>query len=275
MILTIGKKIQEKESEVKISVIMVDGGFRERIFGVEYFSKQEFPQDEYEIIWVEFYDQVHPGVRKYPRVKVKVLNREGIYHSSYCFNMGIKEATGEILVIVDADVMVTKDFLSTVYEEHRKNHELVMYFYRFCQEKELFNKKDFSFEYIKKSAKLPALNVDNYGGCLSVRKKWLIEVDGYEQHRAFATGNHSNGKDVYTRLKNLGLCVKWHPEKFLYHPWHPGTGGSGADKARVKWQQEIIRYRASQLMTTAFEGLAGSCASDHTPPLPPLGDPDR
>jgi hypothetical protein len=260
---------------MKISVIMIDGGFREYIFALEYFSHQDFPSNEYEIIWVEYYDRPHPDLKKYPGVKVKTLNQKGMYHSSYCFNGGIKEAKGEVLVIPDADVMVEKDFLSTAYEEHSKNHELVMYFHRYCQTEEFFKENNFSFDYVKSTSRYLKSSIENYGGCLSVRKRWLLEIGGYEQHRAFATGNHANGKDVYTRLKNLGLYVKWHPHQYLYHPWHPGTGGVGADQKRVKWQNKIIKYRAFKLMTNAFEGLGGSCTSNCEIPSPPLGDPDQ
>jgi hypothetical protein len=259
---------------MKISVIMVDGGFREHIFGVESFARQDFSPREYEIIWVDFYDKVHPGLQSFPQVKVIKLNQKGIYHSSRCFNAGIKEAKGEILVIPDADVMVEKDFLSTAYEEHRKAPELVMYFYRLIQEKELSRSDDFSFEYVRQTCKLTVANLENYGGCLTVRKKWLVEIGGYEMHRVFASGAHANGKDVYTRLKNLGLHIKWHPGKFLYHPWHPGTGYVWADQKRVKWQLEIVNFRAVKLMTTAFEGMEGVNSHNYSVPAPPLGDPD-
>ena len=252
---------------------MVDGGFRENIFGAEYFSNQTFPEKEYEIIWVEYYDRANRFLDQYHRIKVVELKKKDVYHSSYCFNAGIKEARGEVLVIPDADVLVERDFLSNVYEEHSKHHDLVMYFYRYCQEEEFFKNSDFSFEYIKRTSRIRGS--DNYGGCLSVRKKWLVKIGGYEQHRAFATGNHANGRDVYTRLKNLGLCVKWHPERYIYHPWHPGTGGVGANRKRVKWQQEIIKYRSVQLMTSAFEGLGVASTSGYKIPLAPLGDPDQ
>lgn len=259
---------------MKISVIMIDGGFRERAYGAEYFSKQKFPADEYEILWVEFYDKVHPDLHKYPRVKVIALNNKGIYHSSYCFNAGIRDAKGEILVIPDADIMVGEDFLSTVYQEHDRNHELVMYFHRFCQPEHLVKGEDSSFDYIRRTSRIPEFGIENYGGCLSVRKRWLLEIDGYEQHRAFATGNHANGRDVYTRLKNLGLNIKWHPRQYLYHPWHYGSSGMNADKRRVTWQREIIKYRAVRLMTTAFEGLNANYNTNHEVPPPPQGDPD-
>lgn len=243
---------------------MIDGGFREQIFAAEYFSRQDFPANEYEIIWVEFYKKAHPELEKYPGIKVKTLNNDGVYHSSYCFNHGINEAKADILVIPDADVMVEDNFLSTVYEGHCRNHELVMYFYRQCQEKEFFKKDDFSFEYIKQTSIMS--KPDNYGGCLTVRKKWLLEIGGYEQHESFATGDHANGKDVYTRLRNLGLYVKWHPRKFLYHPWHPGTCGDGADKDRYKRQLRIIDYRGKHLITKPFNGIDGTCLPHSLPP---------
>jgi hypothetical protein len=259
---------------MNVSVIMVDGGFRERISAVECFSRQDFPGDQYEIIWIEYFDRLHGGLANYPHVKAIALRRSGIYHSSYCFNAGIQTAVGEILVIPDADVMVENDFLAVVCEEHRKNPELAMYFYRFCQEEAFFKRDELSFAYVKHTSKLLPANLENYGGCLTVRKKWLLTINGYEQHRAFASGHHANGKDVYTRLKNLGLCIKWHPRKFLYHPWHPGTQGCGKDERRTKWQQEIIKYRGVHLMTEAFAGLDGaSCCSRFVPP-PPRGDPD-
>jgi hypothetical protein len=266
---------RSSDHDVKISVIMVDGGFRDHIFGVESFAKQNFPPQDFEILWVDFYDKIHPRLRNFPQVKVMPLNQKGMYHSSRCFNAGIQEARGEILVIPDADVLVEEDFLSTVYEEHLKSPDLVLYFYRLIQEKGLSRSDDFSFEYIKRTCKLTAASLENYGGCVTVRKKWLIEIGGYEMHRAFASGAHANGKDVYTRLKNLGLYIKWHPRKFLYHPWHPGTAYVWADQKRVKWQLEIVKYRAVNQMTTAFEGLAGPSSVPYSVPPPPLGDPDN
>jgi hypothetical protein len=261
---------------MKLSVVMVDGGFRERISAAEYFSRQDFPADQYEIIWVEYYNRPHAELKNFPAVRILTLDRHGMYHSSYCFNAGIKAASGEMMVIADADVMVENDFLKAVSREHLKNAELVLYFFRFCQEESLFRKDDISFDFVKKTSRLLPADVDNYGGCLTVRKEWLLEINGYEQHRAFASGHHANGRDVYTRLKNLGLCVKWHPAKFLYHPWHPGTHGRGRDEKRSAWQQEIIKFRGTHLMTKAFSGLEGaSCVPSLTPPAPPRGDPDE
>ena len=104
---------------------MVDGGFRENIFSAEYFSKQDFPDDQYEIIWVDFFNAPHQLLSTYPRIKVSTLKKSGTYHSSYCFNEAIKQSTGEIIVIPDADQIVKPDFLSKVwdcFQDMQENH---------------------------------------------------------------------------------------------------------------------------------------------------------
>ena len=40
----------------KITVIMWDGNFREYIHTIDYFGNQDLSPDEYEILWVDFYD---------------------------------------------------------------------------------------------------------------------------------------------------------------------------------------------------------------------------
>jgi hypothetical protein len=260
----------------RISVILVDGSFRSRFGLFDSLERQSYPSSLFEVLWVEHYaslkQELLDRARVLRNVRTVVLNRSGLYHSSYCFNAGLTMARGELLVVMDADVLVEDDFLSVVAEEHEKHGELAVYFNRLIQDRNDFHEDDLSFESVKKTCALKA--VDNYGGCLSVRKTWLERIGGYELHRAFASGAHANGKDAYVRLKNLGLAVKWHPSRFLYHPWHPGTGYVWADEKRVRWQLEIIQYRALHLMTVPFEGMAGPCPPIFSVPPPPLGDPD-
>jgi hypothetical protein len=92
----------------------------------------------------------------------------------------------------------------------------------------------------------------NFGACLTVRKKWLLAINGYEQHPIFGTGFHANGNDINTRFKNLGLPIMWHPGIRLYHPWHIFT--THQDPIYDK-QHAVIRYRAVALITQAFEGI--------------------
>ena len=244
----------------KISIIMVDGSFRESFHSVDFFGKQTLPSDDYELLWVEYYDRVSPAleqkVSQYPNFRIITLKRDGLYHSSYCFNAGICAGRGELIVIPDADVVVEEHFLETVWQDHQANDKLVMYIHRYDEpEENHFN--EVRIEHLRNVCVLT--NPSNYGGCLSVRKKWLLKINGYEQHPLFGSGDHANGMDVYTRLKNLGLQVKWHPGLKLYHPWHPFTLRFAL---AYKIQQAIIDYRAVKLAAVPFQGIDSALNSE-------------
>lgn len=234
---------------MKISVIMIDGNFRENIFGTKFFSNQYFPEDQYEVLWIEFYGISNADVQKIPQIKTMALNREGIYHSSYCFNKGITEAQGDVIVIPDADQIVRPDFLSRVWEIHSQYDKLVVYGYRYdeiCKG----TLKSFNFKELEDKCVLK--NPLNYGGCLTVRRKWLVKINGYEQHPIFRTGYHANGLDIYTRFKNLGLAVQWHPDLKLYHPWHPFTLQYTYEQ---QVQKKLIEWRHNRRQWMAFKGI--------------------
>jgi hypothetical protein len=237
----------------RISIVMVDGSFREGFHAIDFFCKQSIPPEDYELIWVEYYDKVNPVLKaeidKYPHARIITLNRTGIYHSSYCFNAGIAASRGELILLPDADIVVETDFLEQVWKEHQSNDKLVMYLFRY-EEPEGAHQAQVTLEYLRQVGYLRSPS--NFGACLTVRKKWLFKINGYEQHPVFGTGFHANGADVNTRLKNLGLHVMWHPEIKVYHPWHPMT--KAVDDA-YQLQQIVIRHRAVSLMTRAFEGI--------------------
>lgn len=237
----------------RISVVMVDGSFRESFHSVDFFGNQTFPKDEYELLWVEYYDKVNPylaeKISKYSNFQIITLKRGGGYHSSYCFNAGILGSQGELLVIPDADQVVESNFLEIVYKVHQTDDKLAMYICRYDEPKEKHIQK-IAIERLRKACLLK--NPQNYGGCLTVRKKWLLEINGYEQHPIFGTGDHANGRDVYTRLKNLGLQIMWHPELKLFHPWHPETLRAAP---MHKVQQVFINYRSLSLDRLPFQGI--------------------
>ena len=244
-----------------ISVVMVDGLFRESFHAVDFFCNQSLSRDRYELIWVEFFDRVNPELEEkiagYPNARIVTLNhKDAIYHSSYCFNAGIQESRGEVLFLPDADIAVQPDFLEEALKEHRSDDKLVMYFFR-KEEPESSHTSDVSLDRLREVCRFS--NPSNYGGCLSVRKSWLLEINGYEQHPVFGSGFHANGLDVYTRLKNLGLHVMWHPRQVLYHPWHP-LHAAGAPVWKV--QQVIINNRAMELSSLAYQGIDPSRNSD-------------
>lgn len=246
---------------MKISVIMTDGGFRENTFGAKYFCQQDFPGDQYEVIWVDYYDKINPAVFLNPKVKTISLNKRGIYHSSYCFNRGIKEAQGEIIIIPDADQIVRPDFLNRVWDIHKKYEKLIVYGYRYEEEKKGILASH-NFDELEDKCILKFHT--NYGGCLTLRKKWLLEMNGYEQHDVFRTGIHANGLLMYSRFKNMGLAIQWEPSLKLYHPWHPYTLSGSIE---YKSQHRIIQWIQSNMSWNAVEGID---SKRNQPPPPGL-----
>lgn len=250
----------DTEKKPKISVIMVDGSYRENFFAVDFFGNQTMSEDDYELLWVEYYDSVNPElaekISKHPNFRVITLGKEGGYHSSYCFNRGIVESKGDLFIIPDADQACEEDFLETVFKEHQTNDKLVMYVHRRSESKK-DHMPDVDIDHLRKVCVQGHPN--NYGGCLTVRKKWLLEINGYDQYPIFGSGEHANGSDVYFRLRNLGLHVMWHPHLTLYHPWHP------IDKHRYSHeiQRVVVNYRALTLATISFRGI--DAAKDSEP----------
>jgi len=232
---------------------MIDGSFRESFHCVDFFCNQTLPEKAFELIWVEYYDRVSPEldkrINKYSNARLILLGNKGLYHSSYCFNAGIKASKGKLIFIPDADVAVEPFFLEQAAEEHKRNEKLVMYFYRGEEPQDKHQPKA-ELSHLKEVCKL--VNPSNYGGCISVRKKWFLEINGYEQHPVFGSGFHANGLDLYTRFKNLGLHIMWHPRLLLYHPWHP-LNAAGFPVWEV--QKTIVNYRALALTYLAFQGI--------------------
>ncbi len=244
----------------KISVVMVDGSFRERYDSIDFMARQDLPPEDYELIWVEYYSDIHPdlqhridtlsGSRRAPRnFRAIALGRSGTYHSSYCFNRGISEARGDLVVIPDADVIAEPGFLSAVWEDHQASDRLVTYYHRYNEPSEK-HIDTISLDHLRGVCELT--NPSNHGACLSVRRKWLTKINGYEQSPIFATGFHANDKDVYARLCSLGLMVRWNPDVRLFHPWHDMTGEV---TPHYTPQLDVISWRGRTLSTLPFMGM--------------------
>ena len=236
---------------MKVSVIMIDGAFRENIYGAEYFTQQDFPENEYEVIWVEFYEKAMPSLYANKQLKIVTLGNpeEMIYHSSYCFNEGIKQAKGELLIIPDADVIVKPNFVQKAWDIHQEYEKMAVYGYR-CNETQQVPLCSLEFDELEK--KCVITNPINYGGCLTVRKKWLLSINGYDQHEFFETGFHANGLDVYTRFRNFGLAIKWDLSLKLYHPRHTFTSEKAPEYQK---QRKLIEWRSGNLEYLTLEGI--------------------
>ncbi len=128
-------------------------------------------------------------------------------------NIGIKKASGEVIIFVDSDVLVDKDFIKDHLKLHQRNNRLIVQ----GMVRHIKNLRDYG---------KPSMLID--GLCLSglitqnvsVKKKYLKEVGGFNE----SFGNTMGYMDVELgrRLKGIGLstvyawrrCVGWHVDGY-------------------------------------------------------------
>lgn len=228
-----------------ISVITWDAGFRESYHTVDFFSRQTLDKNKFEFIWAEYYSAIRPELNEKIKAmgngKVFCFGGEGKWHLGRCLNAAIRESKGDLIVIPDGDVVVEEGFLEEVARYHEKYKDLVLYFRRWDEPKPDAMTKNIDLSRLINNCRL--LCSTNYGGCLTLSKKAFIHVNGYEEHHLFSEAG-ANGMELYTRLKNAGFPIMWHPTYKIYHPWHEGTLPKDTEyKQKMDMQNWLISKR--------------------------------
>lgn len=223
---------------MKLSVIVWDGNFRENLHTIRFFGEQTLPHQDYEFLWVDYYganQAVRQALAQYPNFRLVTLDRplSENWHLGRCINEGVRQSSGDLLLLPDGDVAVEKDFLASAVEEcDQPGH--VTYFRRYDElEKDSCDDSTASLSHLEKHCRL--LNPLNYAGCLALRRESFEAVNGYEEHPVFS-GPGMNAMESYVRLRNSGMAIRWSDRK-IYHPWHPNSGSSD----NVEQERALLR----------------------------------
>ena len=261
----------------KVSVICWDASFRERFNALHCLQDQTWPKDRYEILFVEFYRDVNPEVKalaeQCPNMRVVTLGNahpgeENRHLIGACINEGLRQATGDLIVVPEADVEFGEGSLEETVRRHDRFEELALYYYRMDEMPTDTPVRPVLHE-LRKACELP--NPSNYGGCLSVRRRWLEEINGFEEHELF-TGYSCVDVDTAARLRAIGLAIQWHPSEFVYHGHHPGSRApdSGSSE-RLRRQYEWVLARMKARESLPCRGLDPDVRSDWRPQQPADG----
>src|SRR5262249_33204281 len=117
--------LYHRRKRPRVSVILIDWGVRESFHSIHYLNTQTADREDYELVWVEFYDRQPHALHEMASRRAgrgPALDKWAVlgYPDHYCFhkhrmyNVGILLAGGDICVICDSDAVFPPDFIEKI-----------------------------------------------------------------------------------------------------------------------------------------------------------------
>lgn len=235
-----------------VSIVLLDWSVRESFHILHYLNNQTVSREQYEIIWIEYYDRrasqiesklkrsielnQHPILDKWI---VMDTSRNIYYHKHLMYNVGIVVSSGHIIVICDSDAICTSTFIESVIKSFEKDSNIVLH----LDEVRNTSKRFYPFNYPSIEEilaegvinwcggkprgivdKSDPLHLPNYGACMCALRDDLISIGGADEHLDYL-GHICGPYEMTFRLVNAGKREVWHDKEWLYHVWHPGQDG--------------------------------------------------
>jgi glycosyltransferase involved in cell wall biosynthesis len=221
---------------------------------LDYLMVQDYPQEEYEIIVVD--DGSSDGTQEMVKSKMGFGGNLRYFYQKqrgphFARNLGIEKARGEIIIFVDSDIFTPPNFISEHVKFHQKFGDVVV-----SGPTVRTDNLDNVFADInrKKAKKLffdfsgPSFITSN----LSVRKKFLIKVGGFDEE---FTGFGWHDWELGLRLKKLGLKAKRNISAIVYHykkKINVSRLPSSCEKKREQGRNAVLYYRKHPHFTVKF-----------------------
>ncbi len=240
--------VRHPKPRAKVSVILLDWGVRESFHSIRYLNTQTAPRDDYELIWVEFYDRKPSALKELmaadgpPALDTWVVlgyPDSTHYHKHRMYNAGIVLAQGQICVFCDSDAIFLPTFIESIVEAFGEHPNAAIH----LDEVRNYNKRYYPFNYpaiedvladgcvnwtgttttgLDNSANM--LHTANYGACMAAWRDDLIAIGGADEHIDYL-GYICGPYELTFRLVNFGREEHWLRSEYIYHLWHPNTSG--------------------------------------------------
>jgi hypothetical protein len=236
----------------KVSIVLLDWSCRESFHTLDYLQNQTAARDQYEIVWIEYFNRQASEIEKKLRRcelsgKPAVVNQwvllevpQNVYfHKHLMYNTGIFLSRGRIVVVCDSDAIVPETFVQTIIDSFEKNPNLVLHLDQVRNNDRRFYPFNYpSIEAVTGDGSInwkdgkttglwdmeDILHSRNYGACMAALREDLIAIGGADEHVDYL-GHICGPYEMTFRLVNYGKKEVWHPTEFLYHVWHPGQAG--------------------------------------------------
>lgn len=229
----------------KASIILTDWSVRESLHAIRFLNRQTIDRNNYEIIWVEYYNkrpmEIKEEVRQRNIDKWIIMGQQGEFHKHKMWNEGVLESDSEIIVIPDSDALFSPTFLETIvriFDEHENENIILNLGQLRIDNKGLYPYpfRDLVWENIIRiivSAPFEICNWDyerncivdkgGYGSCFCARRDSIIKAQGFDEDAQFSGLATSGAFELGWRLVNKGYKDLWDSRDYLIHLWHPGS----------------------------------------------------
>jgi hypothetical protein len=233
------------------TIVSWDCSFRNFFHLIDGLLVQDYPRDQFELIYVEQRDREfadscnhrlgfrslwdrHEEVKNNINFTVIYLNdpSDTPYHLGRCNNAALERAQGDIISVMDGDLLLPRDFLSKLTGYHDSRLAVVNLVRRMCE----YPVGVWSFQHwasakidfgqclracAKRTAPIPK-RCGNKGPLISAPRDYWSAVGGYDPHIIWSTSASTAGADVNRRLEMvMQVDSVALPDAFAVHPWHP------------------------------------------------------
>lgn len=255
---------QSRRLKPKVSLVLVDWSVRESFHVLHYLRNQTVPRDDYEVIIIEYYDHISKALTPFEDdVDTWItlgMPQDCYYHKHLMYNVGIVASRGDIVMIGDSDAMVREIFIETIIKAFADDAKIVYHLDQFRNVRMDFYPFNYpSFEEVlgegcinnvggKTSGILDNMNPlhsRNYGACMCARREDLVAIGGADEDMTYL-GHICGPYDMTFRLMNFSRRLIWDSKEYIYHTWHPGSGGD---------DNYIGPHDGKGVSTTALQGL--------------------
>jgi len=255
------------------TIISWDCCFRNFFHLIGALAEQQYPKDQYELIYVEqrsrqasdaynhklglqsLQDTVDAYGDRF-NVRGLFLSQDGThpYHLGVSVNAAIRGAKGCYISVMDGDLLVRPEFLRCLEDFHQTAGTVINMDRRTAARPVGADFKNWHLGVIDfelclaecpdRDCSVPE-RVNNFGPLISAPKEWWEAIGGYDTHRIWSTGVSRLGSDANTRLeifsgrKSLPL-----PGHICVHPYHPAGFDRNADLQALvlSLQQQLINW---------------------------------
>jgi hypothetical protein len=273
---------------VRHSIISWDCCYRNFFHTAQALAEQEFDIDAFEVIYVEQRTMTASdafsrslGLAALGDVVKTLEGRINIralylgdgpnvpFHWGRAVNAGIEASRGEIISVMDGDLLVQPNFLSKLDNEHRRVPKSVVNLHRrmvpapIGVSRDRWTEQQVSFSTCLDACpdrdQPPPERPNNYGPMISARREHWAAINGYDEHPIWGSGLSLLGTDVTRRLEiEVGVTSHLLPDTVCVHPWHPVGFQRHTLAARriLSLQERLVEWSLSNKMSDWRDRLA-------------------